>query len=196
MTTSHDAKRSGKSKTLTPEQLDQVIHHLPSYKHQILALVCRNCACRIQEATLLTWDCFEDDQLKFPYYVTKGRLNTRQIPLAPKFIKTLKEYQRHCQRLKGEKLIGNDYMFPGRFGFDKPLSTRAFMYALDEATLKAKITKFSSHGFRRSALTSGNEKGISLRTLQSISGHKSLTTLQKYLDVSDKQKLEAVKAFA
>ena len=134
--------------------------------------------------------------MTFPYFVTKGRLDTRDIPLAPKFIKTLKEYQRHCQRLKGEKLIGNDYMFPGRFGFDKPISTRAFMYALDEATLKAKITKFSSHGFRHSALSSGNEKGISLRTLQSISGHKSLTTLQKYLAVSDKQKLEAVNAFA
>jgi len=70
------------------------------------------------------------------------------------------------------------------------------MYALDDATLKAKITKFSSHGFRRTALSSGNEKGISLRTLQEISGHKSLRTLQEYLDVSDKQKLEAVNAFA
>ena len=194
--TTHSAKRSGKSKTLTPEQLDQVIHHLSSYKHQILALTCRNCACRIQEATLLTWDCFEDDQLKFPYYVTKGRLNTRQIPLAPKFIKTLKHYQKYCQKLKGEKLLGSDHLFPGRFGFDKPISTRAFMYALDEATLKAKITKFSSHGFRRTALSSGNEKGISLRTLQEISGQKSLRTLQEYLDVSDKQKLEAVNAFA
>ena len=194
--TEHSAKRSGKSKTLTPEQLDQVIHHLPSYKHQILALVCRNCACRIQEATLLTWDCFRQDQMTFPYFVTKGRLDTRDIPLAPKFIKTLNEYELYCQSLKGEKLTGNDFMFPGRSGFDKPLTTRAFMYALDEATERAKIIKFSSHGFRRSALTSGNEKGISLRTLQSISGHKSLETLSRYLEISDKQKLEAVNAFA
>ena len=117
MTTSHDAKRSGKSKTLTPEQLDQVIHNLPSYKHQIGALSMRNCACRIHECLSLTWECFEKDYLVFPYFITKGRLNTRTIPLAPKFIKTLKEYQRHCQRLKGEKLTGNDFMFPGRFGF-------------------------------------------------------------------------------
>ena len=196
MTTSHDAKRSGKSKTLTPEQLDQVIHHLPSYKHQILALVCRNCACRIQEATLLTWDCFRQDQMTFPFFVTKGRLDTRDIPLNPKFTKTLKQYQKYCQKLKGEKLLGSDHIFPGRFGFDKPLSTRAFMYALDEATSKAKITKFSSHGFRHSALSSGNEKGVSLRTLQSISGHRNLTTLSKYLAVSNKQKLEAVNSFA
>ena len=194
--TEHSAKRSGKSKTLTPEELDQVIHHLPSYKHQILALVCRNCACRIQEATLLTWDCFRQDQMTFPFFVTKGQLDTRDVPLNPKFNKTLRQYQKHCQKLKGEKLLGSDHIFPGRFGFDKPLSTRAFMYALDEDTLKAKITKFSSHGFSHSALSSGNEKGISLRTLQSISGHKSLTTLQKYLAVSDKQKLEAVNAFA
>ena len=110
--------------------------------------------------------------------------------------KLLKHYQKYCEKLKGEKLLGSDHLFPGRFGFDKPISTRAFMYALDDATLKAKITKFSSHGFRRTALSSGNEKGISLRTLQEISGHKSLRTLQEYLDVSDKQKLEAVNAFA
>ena len=84
--TEHSAKRSGKSKTLTPEELDQVIHHLPRYKHQILALICRNCGCRIQEATLLTWDCFRDNQLTFPYFVTKGRLNTRDVPLTRKFI--------------------------------------------------------------------------------------------------------------
>tara|TARA_R100000353_G_C6348617_1_gene152623 strand:- start:34 stop:420 length:387 start_codon:yes stop_codon:yes gene_type:complete len=128
--------------------------------------------------------------------VTKGRLNTRDVPLAAKFIKTLKQWKSHCEELKGEELLGSDYMFPGRYGFEKPLTTRAFMYALDEATLKAKITKFSSHGFRRTALTSGNAKGISLRTLQEISGHKSLETLKKYLEVSDKQKLEAVSAFA
>ena len=196
MTTTPDAKRSGKSKTLDSEQLDQVIHHLPSYKHQILALVCRNCACRIQEATLLTWDCFRQDQMTFPFFVTKGRLSTRDIPLNPKFVKTLKQNQKYCQKLKGEKLLGSDHIFPGRFGFDKPLSTRAFMYALDEATSKAKITKFSSHGFRHSALSSGNEKGVSLRTLQSISGHRNLTTLSKYLAVSNKQKLEAVNSFA
>ena len=194
--TKHSAKRSGQSKTLTPEQLDQVIHHLPSYKHQILALVCRNCACRIQEATLLTWECFRQDQMTFPYFVTKGRLSTRDIPLAPKFTKTLRQYQKHCQKLKGEKLLGSDHIFPGRFGFDKPLSTRAFMYALDAATLKADITKFSSHGFRRSALTFSHSKGTTLRTLQTISGHKSISTLQKYLDVTPKQKLDAVMNFA
>ena len=194
--TEHSAKRSGKSKTLTPEELDQVIHHLPSYKHQILALICRNCGCRIQEATLLTWDCFRDNQLTFPYFVTKGRLNTRDVPLTRKFIKTLNEWKKHCIDKKGQGIVGSDHIFPGRFGFDKPLSTRAFMYALDEATSKAKITKFSSHGFRHSALSSGNEKGVSLRTLQSISGHRNLTTLSKYLAVSNKQKLEAVNSFA
>ena len=83
--TKHSAKRSGQSKTLTPEQLDQVIHNLPSYKHQIVALTMRNCACRINECLSLTWECFEKDYLVFPYFITKGRLNTRTIPLAPKF---------------------------------------------------------------------------------------------------------------
>ena len=194
--TEHSAKRSGKSKTLTPEELDQVIHHLPSYKHQILALICRNCGCRIQEATLLTWDCFRDNQLTFPYFVTKGRLNTRDVPLTRKFIKTLNEWKSHCIDKKGQGIVGSDYIIPGRYGFNKPLTTRAFMYALDEATERAKIIKFSSHGFRRSALTSANEKRISIKTLQAISGHKSLETLSRYLEISDKQKLEAVNAFA
>ena len=81
-------QRSGKSKTLTPEQLDQVIHHLPSYKHQILALVCRNCACESRKLRF-NLGLLEDDQL-LSLFVTKGRLNTGNT-FSPKFIKTLKE---------------------------------------------------------------------------------------------------------
>ena len=194
--TKHSAKRSGQSKTLTPEQLDQVIHNLPSYKHQIVALTMRNCACRINECLSLTWECFEKDYLVFPYFITKGRLNTRTIPLAPKFTKTILEWKKHCEELKGSELLETDYIFPGRYGFNEPLSVRAFQYALKDATNKTEITKFSSHGFRRTCLTSGNSKGVSLRTLQELSGHKSLETLKRYLEVSEEQKREAIMAFS
>ena len=109
---------------------------------------------------------------------------------------TILKWKKYCEELKGSELLETDYIFPGRYGFNEPLSVRAFQYALKDATNKTEITKFSSHGFRRTCLTSGNSKGVSLRTLQELSGHKSLETLKRYLEVSEEQKREAIMAFS
>jgi integrase/recombinase XerD len=39
-----------------------------------------------------------------------------------------------------------------------------------------------SHSFRRSALTAAHQAGLSLREVAEISGHRSLASLEKYLD--------------
>lgn len=52
----------------------------------------------------------------------------------------------------------------------------------------------SSHSFRRSALTAAHAAGLSLREVAEISGHRSLSSLEKYLDQdAAKEKAEAAK---
>jgi integrase/recombinase XerD len=46
---------------------------------------------------------------------------------------------------------------------------------------------FSTHSFRRTALTQMSNAGIPLRVIQKLSGHRSLAVLQEYLEVGDGQ---------
>ena len=48
--------------------------------------------------------------------------------------------------------------------------------------------------FRRTALTNLSNAGVPLRVIQEISGHRSLASLQRYLEVSPEQKKQAIAA--
>ena len=56
----------------------------------------------------------------------------------------------------------------------------------------AGIAGASSHSGRRSFITSLADKGISVRVLAELSGHRSITTTQRYIEVNDEQKRRAV----
>ena len=53
--------------------------------------------------------------------------------------------------------------------------------------IAAGIEGASSHSGRRSLLTSLASKGVSVRVLQEIAGHSSLSITQKCIDVNDNQ---------
>jgi integrase/recombinase XerD len=57
---------------------------------------------------------------------------------------------------------------------------------------KSGISGASSHSGRRSFLTSLANKGIGIRILASLAGHKSIAVTMKYLDANDDQKRNAV----
>ena len=57
---------------------------------------------------------------------------------------------------------------------------------------KAGIVGASSHSGRRNFITSLAAKGISVRVLASLAGHKSISTTQRYIDVNDDMKRKAV----
>jgi integrase/recombinase XerD len=52
----------------------------------------------------------------------------------------------------------------------------------------------STHSFRRTALTRMANAGVPLSVIQRISGHSSLATLQRYLEVNEAQVGEAISA--
>jgi integrase/recombinase XerD len=52
----------------------------------------------------------------------------------------------------------------------------------------------STHSFRRKALTNLRNARVPLRVIQEISGHRSLASLQRYLEVSPEQKKAAISA--
>ena len=187
--------RKGQSSVLDSKQLDLLIQALPEQTHKPLAYLLRKTACRISEGRQLTWDCISDTAILFPAEITKGKLQSREVPLDPQLAQILDFWKIKWSELHSYYPKSTDFLFPGR-DFDKPVTTRAFDLALRAAAKKLNLRGVSTHSFRRSSLTSASDHGVPLRHIQSISGHRSLAVLQKYLEVKDEHKVQAVSSFA
>jgi len=81
---------------------------------------------------------------------------------------------------------------PGQGGADCGWGAQVAITRLAE---KVGIEGVSSHSFRRSALTAAHQAGLSLREVAEISGHRSLTALERYLDQdAAREKAEAARS--
>lgn len=76
------------------------------------------------------------------------------------------------------------YWFPGRHGRGHihPDSGDKILRA---AFADLGIESASTHSFRRTCLTQMHRSGVPLKVIQKMSGHKTLSALQKYLEVLD-----------
>ena len=83
----------------------------------------------------------------------------------------------------------NPYLFPGLQG-NGHIGTMPMHISLKKACKKLGIVGASSHSWRRTALTEMYRHRVPLKTIQKISGHKSLAALQLYLEV-DREQVEA-----
>jgi len=187
--------RYGQAAVLTSEQLDKLISALQGRHHQVLAEICRRTACRISEGRQLTWASITSAGITFPKTITKGKLASRSVPMTVKLQGVLATWKVEWAALNGREPKPGDFVFPGRFA-GEPISSRSFMDALERAAHEAGLEGVSSHSFRRSALSSASEAGVPLAALRSLSGHQSLATLQRYLEVSPSAKQKAAAAFA
>ena len=184
--------RQGKSRTLSGEELDLVMHYLPSEKYKLISLVLRKTAGRISEVVSLRYENLTATTILFPKEITKGKLKSREIPISKDLFLKLQEWKTNCKS-QGEEVNAKDFIFKGRNG---ALTTRAFQKALAQAVIKADLRGFSSHGYRRSSLSAGSDAGIPIRHLAELSGHQSMSVLQEYLTVKREHLEKAVEAFA
>jgi integrase/recombinase XerD len=187
--------RNGQAAVLSTDQLDRLIAALPARHHQVLAEVCRRTACRISEARQLTWNCITNSAVVLPRSVVKGKLASREIPMTPMLQGVIADWRYEWAAQQGREPHPNDWIFPGRYK-GACLSSRGFMDALRVAADTTGLMGVSSHSFRRSALSAASSAGVPLAVIQTISGHRSLAVLQRYLAVTDAEKAEAAAAFA
>ena len=189
------SNRYGQAAVLSTQQLDQLISALQGRHHQVLAEVCRRTACRVSEGRQLTWQCVTSSGITFPKTLVKGKLQSRSVPATPQLQQILLGWRTTWITLNGREPLNGDFVFPGRFA-GQCLSSRAFMDALERAARECGLEGVSSHSFRRSALSSASEAGVPLAALRTLSGHQSLSTLQRYLAITEQAKQQAAAAFA
>ena len=183
--------RYGRAKILTANEINLLFNEgFTKPRDRALFGVCLYGAARINEAcTLLRGDVIGfkgvRDVLVIRSYNTKGKQETREIQVHPKLKEYLEEHH-SCDRWKR-----SPHLFPGRHGRGHINKTSADKILRDTCH-KLEIEGVSTHSFRRTALTRMSDAGVPLRHIQAISGHKTLSALERYLGVTEQQKETAI----
>lgn len=89
------------------------------------------------------------------------------------------------------------FLFPSLYRADKHLSSQAVDKAFRRAVKKAGLEHqgFSLYSARRGFITRLNEQGCDIKLIQRATGHKSLSSLVRYIEVSDAQLKNAIDNF-
>ena len=177
-------KGNGRAKVLTQAELERLFTRgFLTPRDKLLFAIAYYCACRVSEVLALTAEDLAGSVVTLRKSTTKGKIATRTLPEHPKLQAYLAAYD------PPSGLSG--LLFPGRNG-DKPLTRAAADLILRAACKRARIRGASTHSFRRTALTSMSNAKVPIRVIQEVSGHKSLTALQRYLEVKPDQVESAI----
>jgi integrase/recombinase XerD len=138
-----------------------------------------NCGLRLNEA--LTLNVSDVDGSRKVIRVTGKGGKMREIPLSDKLLEELRIYWRFFHF--------SFYLFPSPKDETKMISrntiTKAFKHACQAAGIKNK-PKATIHSLRHSFATHLMENGVNLRIIQSLLGHKSLSTTAIYTHLTHK----------
>lgn len=174
---------NGQAKILNPAEINVLFRELQKNpRDACLFAICFFTGCRVSEALHLETSDITEDLIIFRKSITKGKLKTRTVPIHPALHRFLENYR--------PKKAGP--MFPGQLGRNEFMSRNTADRVLRAACQRVGIKGASTHSFRRTALTHMHRSGIPLRTIQQISGHSDLGTLQRYLEVSDEEVQKAI----
>lgn len=178
---------NGQAKVLNPSEINRLFKELnKNPKYACLYAICYFTGCRISEALWLETTDIREKTIIFRKSITKGKLKTRSMAINPALRRFLDAYH------PGKP----GPFFPGRRGVNEYLSRGTADRILRNACKVVGIEGCSTHSFRRSALTNMHQSGIPLRTIQKISGHSDLGTLQLYLEVSDEDMETAINSLS
>ncbi len=180
---------SKKAKTLNQQEMRRVLDFISTRKHSL-----RNRAIfqtsflaglRVAEIASLRYKDVIDaegkvkDQVLLTADMTKGS-ESRIVFINEKLRKELQAYINVYKPInRDSKLFYSQKKSSD--GFSANTLTQHFHYLYR----RVGIDGASSHSGRRSFITSIASKGVSVRVLMSLAGHKHLGTTQKYIDVND-----------
>ena len=184
-------KGHGQGKVLSVSEIDRLFTWgFKCDRDRALFGICLHTGCRISEALALTADDLAQGYLILRKQITKGKKVTRTIPVNSQLQGLLDVYLATISR--------SGYLFPGHHNAKTPkqMTRSAADWILKQACERVGLRGVSTHSFRRTALTNMSDAGVPLRVIQKISGHSSLATLQRYLDVGDRQVIDAVNQIA
>ena len=182
------------AKTLTPNEIEQVLNYIATQnfplRNRVMLLTGLFSGMRVGEISSLSiGDVMNTDrtvkaEVRLTAEQTKGR-QPRTVFLPQKLRDELAAYLELRPNAKPEHPL---FVTAGRKRFSANVMAQHFHYLFK----RAGIAGASSHSMRRSFITNLATKGIGVRVLASLAGHRSIAVTQRYIDVNDEMKRNAV----
>lgn len=182
------------AKTLTQAELDQVLRYISttrySARNRAILLTSFWSGMRVGEiAALRVCDVRNDDgsirqEVRLAANQTKGR-HARTVFINERLRTELAAYLKTRSLRDGQAPLFYSEKGPG---FTANTLTQWFHWLYK----RAGIAGASSHSGRRTFITTLAAKGVGVRVLASLAGHRGIATTQVYIDVNDDMKRRAV----
>jgi integrase/recombinase XerD len=182
------------AKTLTQAELDQVLRYVATRKFGLrdrtLLLTSHWSGMRVGEiAALRIADVRNDNgtikaEVRLSAEQTKGK-HPRTVFLPEKLREELAYYLRYRDASQPDIPL---FFTAQRLGFTANTLCQHFWWMYK----RAGIAGASSHSGRRTFITNLANKGVGVRVLASLAGHRSIAVTQRYIDVNDSMKRNAV----
>jgi len=188
------AQIMSQAKTLTTTEIEQVLTFISAQsfplRNRVMLLTGLWSGMRVGEiASLSVGDVTNADgtikaEVRLTAEQTKGR-QPRTVFLPQKLRDELAAYMALRTDAKTEHPL---FITAGRKRFSANVMAQHFHYLFK----RAGVAGASSHSMRRSFITNLATKGIGVRVLASLAGHRSIAVTQRYIDVNDEMKRNAV----
>lgn len=184
------------AKTLTQAEIRRVLDYTATRKHSIrnraMVMTTYLSGMRVGEVASLRYGDVVDaegnirNEIRLSAEQTKGN-EARVVFVSEKLRKELEQY------VSLYKPQNANYKFfysqkRSSDGYNANTLTQFFHYLYK----RSGIDGASSHSGRRTFITNLANKGISVRVLASLAGHKNISTTQCYIDVNDDMKRKAI----
>ena len=179
-------KRCGKASPLTKQQFLEILNDLVDPHRLIFALCWYTSERPITICRLKVSDVYDDrgkvrSTLVIPARVTKTR-TTREVPT-----------HRHLQALLSRYVpVGDDWLFPSDEDEFRHIPRDTYSRYLARVFARRGMVGYTCYSTRRGSLTHLARSGVGLRTIQQLSGHSRLDSLQHYLEVSEAELRETI----
>lgn len=144
-------------------------------KHRSILMTLYSGGLRIGEAIRLRPADIDSDRMMIHVHLGKGRKD-RYVMLSPTLLETLRCYWREQRP--------DPWLFPGQPS-SRPISRSSFEKTFQRAAKRAGIQKrVSPHTLRHSFATHLLERGVNIRVIQRLLGHRSLRSTEIYTHVA------------
>jgi integrase/recombinase XerD len=191
-----EVEAMSQAKTLTPQELRRVLDYVATRKHaarnRAMLLATHFAGMRVGEVAALRVDDVVDkdgnvrDEIRLDADQTKGNRG-RVVMVGDKLRKELTKYIAICKPAhRDNKLFYTQKRM--REGFNANTLTQHFHHLYRAVGIEGA----SSHSGRRSFITNLASKGVGVRVLMTLAGHRNIGTTQAYIDVNANQLRAAV----
>lgn len=158
-------------RVINHEDLLAKINSITNLKHKAILSLAYCCGLRVSEVVNLKISDIDGKQRIILISQAKGNKD-RYVPVSENILATLREYFKEYRP--------KEYLFNGQF-------TAKYSVTSCQQIFKKYIdTRHSFHHLRHSSFTTMLEKGVDLRVIQTVAGHRSPNTTAIYTHVSHK----------